>query len=208
MFFLKFVSKLFNFFRYEWVFIHFCGLVTVRTEVKTKEPWWFFYSFFLSLSLLLWTWGLAWFYFFFSLFWRVHRYAHLTFDLHGVGCRPPLLLWNPSMPAGNPGAKAAKHSGLYTEQYSQWQRQLHSTITRRKKKTHTHTPAMSYNLHESTVTFFLFLRWWKKLVTIFWVRSHWSLLKGILQHVGHFQNNIHNLMKAITIIILIEEFMG
>lgn len=85
-----------------------------RTDVKTKEPWRFFYFLSLIMNLRPGEWFIITFFFFCfyyflkKKFWRARRYAHSTFDLRGVGCRPPLLLQKPSTPAGNPGAKAAK----------------------------------------------------------------------------------------------------
>lgn len=58
------------------------------------------------------------------------------------------------MPAGNPGAKAAKHSGLYIQNSTVSGNVSYTPPSQEEKKTH--TPAMSYNLHESMITFFFF----------------------------------------------------
>lgn len=74
------------------------------------------------------------------------------------------------MPAGNPGAKAAKKTLVASLHYSQRRRQPAVTVTvhHRKKEGEenetTHTPATSYYLCENREKkpVFLFLRRWKK----------------------------------------------
>lgn len=132
----------------QWLFIHFWGLVTVRTEVKTKEPWWFlnFFIFTLSLSLSLWTWGLAKgssssFLFFIFL----TRTQICTFDLWPPRCwlqaaaaspEPLYACWQP----GSKGCKTLVASLHYSQRRRQPAAQLQSTTTGNETK-HTHAHA-------------------------------------------------------------------
>lgn len=138
---------------------------------------------FCFLSLLLWTQGLG-------LvpsysFWCSCRYAHLTFGLRGVGCRPPLLLWNPSMPVGNPGAKAAKHSCLYTVE-------LMAPVTLHQKKRIHSSFSMSY-LYETKINIF-YLTNEEKISNYFLGQITLVFVERNIIHAQH-KKKIHNLKK-------------
>lgn len=97
----------------------------------------------------------------FSFFRR--RYAHSTFDLRGVGCRPPLLLqkkkkktlyacWQP----GSKGCKQKKNiSGLF---YSLLVSLSTYSYTTRKRRKTTRTHTYSSLLFKIKKCSFLFLR--------------------------------------------------
>lgn len=68
------------------------------------EAWWMVHYYFFFFF----------YYFLKKKFWRARRYAHSTFDLRGVGCRPPLLLQKPLYACWQPGSKGCKtFSGLF-----------------------------------------------------------------------------------------------
>lgn len=69
------------------------------------EAWWMVHYYFFFFFF---------YYFLKKKFWRARRYAHSTFDLRGVGCRPPLLLQKPLYACWQPGSKGCKtFSGLF-----------------------------------------------------------------------------------------------
>lgn len=116
-----------------------------------------------------------------SFFLCASRYAHLTFDLRGVGCRPPLLLRNPSHACWQPGSKGCR---TLVASYHvvggdvRPPRRHASTAGRRTKQ----TLQLHFIIYVQNENNFFYLSGDENIINNFWVRSHWSLLLK-----GHFQ---------------------
>lgn len=113
-------------------------------------------------------------YFLLILFKRAHQYAHPPFDLHGVGCRPPLLFQTPLCLLATREQRLPNVRGLDTVKPTI---QLHTWPQK-------HTIFTSYDF----CFCFLFRRiknkkssWCSGITLVF-------VLTGILQHVEEFRN--------------------